>query len=51
MGKTNKAYIYKKALLNIQNTLVADIQGHKPIKDTVNKIFDMISDALNHKEV
>lgn len=49
--KVNKQQLYKKALLNIQNTLIVDIQNHKPIKDTVNKIFDIIGDALSNKEI
>lgn len=51
MGKTNKAHIYKKALLDVQNTLVADIQAHKEIKQTINKVFDIIAEALKPRKV
>lgn len=49
--RSNKSIRYRKALLKIQNTLIVDIQNHKPIKDTVNKIFDIIGDALSDKEI
>lgn len=50
MGKTNKVYIYKKALLDVQNTLIADIQAHKEIRGTINKVFDIIAEALKPRK-
>lgn len=50
MRKTNKAYIYKQALLNVQNTLIADIQARKEIRGTINKVFDIIADALKPRK-
>lgn len=50
MGRINKAHIYKKALLNVQNTLIADIQAHKEIRGTINKVFDIIAEALKPRK-
>lgn len=50
MRKTNKAHIYKKALLDVQNTLIADIQAHKEIRGTIDKVFDIIAEALKPRK-